>query len=282
MATRDLRVAVEDHVGGAGVAADDDLLADGHFAAGSLTRDEGDRRQRGDLSGALVRRGRWSLLLRAHWRDPNRPLEVDGIEYAHTRAMAILRITSRPDGEIVKCDRELVIGRGDADVVVDDAEISGRHAVVRPLPDGIEVEDLGSLNGTFVDGERITVPTELRPGATLTLGVTSFALEVGPPSDAPALSARDDTAVREVPRRRRPPRPAPGGPPGGGPPGGGPPGGGPPGAVPPPIRMLMKTPLGRRLLPLLARLPQGARGPALLLLPLLIVGLIVLALVLLL
>lgn len=196
--------------------------------------------------------------------------------------MAILRITSRPDGEIVKCDRELVIGRGDADVVVDDAEISGRHAVVRPLPDGIEVEDLGSLNGTFVDGERITVPTELRPGATLTLGVTSFALEVGPPSDAPALSARDDTAVREVPRRRRPPRPAPGGPPGGGPPGGGPPGGGPPGAVPPPIRMLMKTPLGRRLLPLLARLPQGARGPALLLLPLLIVGLIVLALVLLL
>ena len=202
-------VAVEDHVGGAGVAADDDLLADGHFAAGSLTRDEGDRRQRGDLSGALVRRGRWSLLLRAHWAILT-DLEVDGSNTLDTRAMAILRITSRPDGEIVKCDRELVIGRGDADVVVDDAEISGRHAVVRPLPDGIEVEDLGSLNGTFVDGERITVPTELRPGATLTLGVTSFALEVGPPSDAPALSARDDTAVREVPRRRRPPRPAPG------------------------------------------------------------------------
>ena len=44
----------------------------------------------------------------------------------------------------------------------------------------------------------------------------------------------------------------------------------------------MKTALGRRLLPLLARLPQAARGPALLLAPLLIVGLIVLALVLLL
>ena len=83
MATRDLGVALEDHVGGAGVAADDDLPADGHFAAGSLTRDDGDRRHRGDLSaalllcgdlsGALLRRGRWSLLLRAHWRDPNRP-----------------------------------------------------------------------------------------------------------------------------------------------------------------------------------------------------------------
>lgn len=193
--------------------------------------------------------------------------------------MAILRITSRPAyGQIVECDRELVIGRADADVVVDDAEISGRHAVVRPLPDGIEVEDLGSLNGTFVDGERITGPTKLSAGGTLTLGVTTFALEAGPPpSDVPALSARDDTAVREVPRRRQRPAPAPGGPPGGGPPGGGP-----PGAPPPPIRLLMKTAPGRRLLPLLAQLPQGARGPAVLLLPLLIVGLIVLALVLLL
>jgi hypothetical protein len=45
--------------------------------------------------------------------------------------------------------------------------------------------------------------------------------------------------------------------------------------------MLMKTAPGRRLLPLLVRLPQWARGPALLLAPLLIVGLIVLILVLL-
>ena len=95
----------------------------------------------------------------------------------------------------------------------------------------------------------------------------------------PALSARDDTAVRYAPTARQ--RDASPGPPPR-PPGSGPPGGGPPGAVPPPIRMLMKTPLGRRLLPLLARLPQAARGPALLLAPLLIVGLIVLALVLLL
>ena len=54
MATRDLGVAVEDHVRGAGVSADNDLLADGHFAAGSLTRDDGDRRHRGDLSGCLL------------------------------------------------------------------------------------------------------------------------------------------------------------------------------------------------------------------------------------
>ena len=110
--------------------------------------------------------------------------------------MAILRITSRPAyGQIVECERELVIGRADADVVVDDAEISGRHAVVRPLPDGIEVEDLGSLNGTFVDDERITGPTKLTPGSTLKLGVTTFALEAGPP---PPMRPR-------CPRGTRPP-----------------------------------------------------------------------------
>ena len=202
--------------------------------------------------------------------------------------MAILRITSRPAyGQIVECDRELVIGRADADVVVDDAEISGRHAVVRPLPDGIEVEDLGSLNGTFVDDERITGPTKLTPGVNAEArGHDLRARSRATPSDAPALSARDDTAVRDCRggggRGRGAGWPPGGGPPGGGPPGGGPPGGGPPGPVPPPIRMLMKTAPGRRLLPLLARLPQAARGPALLLLPLLIVGLIVLALVLLL
>ena len=197
--------------------------------------------------------------------------------------MAILRITSRlAYGQIVECDRELVIGRADADVVVDDAEISGRHAVVRPLPDGIEVEDLGSLNGTFVDDERITGPTKLTPGSTLKLGVTSFAVEVGPPpSDAPAPSSRDETAVRDAPPARR--RDAPAGPLPPGPAPGGPLGVDPRGGAATPIRMLMKTAPGRRLLPLLARLPQGkARGPALLLVPLLIIGLIVLALVLLL
>src|ERR687891_2750684 len=112
--------------------------------------------------------------------------------------MPTLRITSGPArGQRIECDRELVIGRADADLVVDDAEISRRHAVVRPVAGGIEVEDLGSLNGTFVDGERISAPARLKPGATLKLGITSFAIEVGEPrSDVPVPSARDETAVR--------------------------------------------------------------------------------------
>jgi Inner membrane component of T3SS, cytoplasmic domain len=184
--------------------------------------------------------------------------------------MATLRITSGPArGLSIECDRALIVGRADADLVVDDAEISRRHVAVRPVGDGIEVEDLGSLNGTFVDGERISAPTRLTPGETLKIGTTSFAIEADEPrAAAPSSSAREATAVRGV----TPEPPPPAGPPPGGPPFGGPPGG----APPPPIRLLMKSERGRRLLALLMRLPPPARILALLLVPLLIIGLIVL------
>jgi Protein of unknown function (DUF3662)/FHA domain len=63
-----------------------------------------------------------------------------------------------------------VIGRGaEADVVVDDAGVSRRHAELH-LKDGkARVVDLGSTNGTYVNGERISV-AELSDGATITVG----------------------------------------------------------------------------------------------------------------
>ena len=174
--------------------------------------------------------------------------------------MASLMITSGSEGgRRVECDRELVIGRGDADVVVSDDQMSRRHAAVRPVAGGIEVEDLGSLNGTFVNGEQISGKVTLTENATVRIGVTEFALEVPPaepeiPAGATRISAQpplDATAVRQAPPVGGPPPgvggpppgvggppPGVGGPPGGGPPpwvqaGGGPPGG-PPGGGPPP------------------------------------------------
>jgi pSer/pThr/pTyr-binding forkhead associated (FHA) protein len=54
------------------------------------------------------------------------------------------------------------IGRHpDSDLFLDDVTVSRRHAVVRRLEDGYEITDVGSLNGTYVNGERIdTVPLE--------------------------------------------------------------------------------------------------------------------------
>ena len=47
----------------------------------------------------------------------------------------------------------------ESDIFLDDVTVSRRHAVIRRIDDGYEITDVGSLNGTYVDGERIdTVP----------------------------------------------------------------------------------------------------------------------------
>lgn len=49
------------------------------------------------------------------------------------------------------------VGRGsDNDVVLSQAAVSGRHLEIRRTGEGFELRDLGSTNGTFVDGARIT------------------------------------------------------------------------------------------------------------------------------
>jgi ABC transport system ATP-binding/permease protein len=49
-------------------------------------------------------------------------------------------------------------------------QVSRRHAVVRRSGEIIHLEDLGSSNGTFVDGQRIHEPVQLRHAAAISLG----------------------------------------------------------------------------------------------------------------
>lgn len=64
----------------------------------------------------------------------------------------------------------VVVGRApDCDVVIDDASVSARHACLRWDGDRIAIEDLGSANGTFVDG-RMVVRAQVRPGDEVVLG----------------------------------------------------------------------------------------------------------------
>jgi pSer/pThr/pTyr-binding forkhead associated (FHA) protein len=77
----------------------------------------------------------------------------------------------------VDVDEEVVIGREDADLDIDDGELSRRHAVVRRFANRLQVEDLGSTNGTFVDGNRIAEPTLLGGGAEIKIGTTVLVVE---------------------------------------------------------------------------------------------------------
>ena len=124
--------------------------------------------------------------------------------------MAVLVITSaEQEGRRIEVSGELIIGRENVDVEIDDAELSRRHVAVRPKEGGLEVEDLGSRNGTRVDGTRIDGPTRVRHGAVLSVGMTVFAVEApAEPEDAGRTRAHEPAQGTVVHQAPRPPRPA--------------------------------------------------------------------------
>ena len=71
---------------------------------------------------------------------------------------------------------DVTIGRGaQNDVALEGDEFaSARHVRVEPRGDGVWVQDLGSTNGTFVNGIRIEQPHRLEPGDVLRVGETDL------------------------------------------------------------------------------------------------------------
>jgi pSer/pThr/pTyr-binding forkhead associated (FHA) protein len=59
----------------------------------------------------------------------------------------------------------------------DDGLVSQHHARVTPTDDGLVLDDLGSRNGTFVNGAQITGPTLLAPGDRVDVGDTTIQVE---------------------------------------------------------------------------------------------------------
>src|SRR2546428_6966854 len=55
----------------------------------------------------------------------------------------------------LKPEHPTVIGRGDADLRIEDDGVSRRHCSIQPRGRSAHLVDLGSANGTFVEGERI-------------------------------------------------------------------------------------------------------------------------------
>jgi DNA-binding winged helix-turn-helix (wHTH) protein len=75
------------------------------------------------------------------------------------------------DREILLDEGDNLVGRGDdVPVGLDGSSVSRRHARISVRGDRVEVEDLGSKNGTFVMGRRIAGPTPLAEGETLCIG----------------------------------------------------------------------------------------------------------------
>jgi DNA-binding winged helix-turn-helix (wHTH) protein len=87
--------------------------------------------------------------------------------------------------EIVLAPGENVLGRGeDAAVWIDAASVSRRHARILLEDDDVFLEDLGSKNGTFLRGERISARAPLSDGDNVCLGSEWIAVRIrrGAPS----------------------------------------------------------------------------------------------------
>ena len=83
------------------------------------------------------------------------PVELDEVT-AHGPAL-VIRAGGGRVGESFGVDGErMTIGRNpDAEIFLDDVTVSRNHAMLVQRPDGVYIDDLGSLNGTYVNRRRI-------------------------------------------------------------------------------------------------------------------------------
>jgi DNA-binding winged helix-turn-helix (wHTH) protein len=92
-------------------------------------------------------------------------------------------------------DGEHIAGRdAECSLVIDATTVSRRHARITVVSGTATIEDLGSTNGTHVNGTRISAPTRLVPGNELALGTEVLQIRVRNPS---ALTVKVDP-VNEV------------------------------------------------------------------------------------
>jgi pSer/pThr/pTyr-binding forkhead associated (FHA) protein len=81
-------------------------------------------------------------------------------------------------GQELELDREMSFGRAGCDVTLDEPEVSRRHFVLRPKGADVQVEDLGSSNGTFVNGHRITETVSVQDEDVIRVGTSELVVAV--------------------------------------------------------------------------------------------------------
>jgi DNA-binding winged helix-turn-helix (wHTH) protein len=125
-------------------------------------------------------------------RTPQLVRTIHGYGYAFCGEVATETHPSRPardrmrsfrvivgDREIALSPGEHVLGRSnDAAIFVDDVGVSRDHARITIGEQGATLEDLGSKNGTMLNGRTIDGPTVLADGALIVLGATALKFRV--------------------------------------------------------------------------------------------------------
>ena len=127
-----------------------------------------------------------------------------GLEADTMKTMpALLALFGPKQGLRIPLTGRLVLGRGPAaDLQLVDGKVSREHCRIDASGHRVTVEDLGSHNGTYVNGELIKRPTPISEGDEIALGDTLLLLE--DPWAGGATEAGSAADARSGGRGRRP------------------------------------------------------------------------------
>jgi FHA domain-containing protein len=136
-------------------------------------------------------------MVRSAWRDLRRNAEAmsngaapvdatglhvaaDGLEPSNggTPLLRVATAAGLRSGSAFDLSEGALLGRGDqADIVLEDSFASSRHARLVPHGEVMVLEDLGSTNGTYLNGEPLRGPQPLHVGDTIRIGDSEFTFE---------------------------------------------------------------------------------------------------------
>ena len=102
----------------------------------------------------------------------------------------VVQLLGQQGGQHVIGVRPLLVGAGvECAVVLDDAQVSRRHAELSATPEGVRIKDLGSTNGTFWQGTRV-VEVVVPAGSTIKFGGAQVRISA---ADAPSMPPSENS-----------------------------------------------------------------------------------------
>jgi hypothetical protein len=123
------------------------------------------RTEKASAPSAPAQSGSYGAMPAAPTRQPSRlqpVLDIDGQRYSLNAASVVLGRSS------------------EADILIDDTGVSRRHLEVRTGPGTAQAVDLGSTNGSYVNGRKIVGSSELTDGSTIMMGRTKITFRLLP------------------------------------------------------------------------------------------------------
>lgn len=89
--------------------------------------------------------------------------------------LAVVRGPREITGVTLPLAGPIVVGRSpDADLVIADDFVSSMHLKVTPTPEGLMAEDLGSTNGTLINGQRASGAVRVSAGDVIEIGTNKL------------------------------------------------------------------------------------------------------------